>query len=224
MIKSDSYAFLDKNKTKRSSIKLLMGSVLPLNDKKNILIPIRDKNNRVDLLELSLDNIGYIYKPLAFTRDNVSFVLENLVNKPYGWGGNLFHRDCARLVRDYFSLFAIHLPLLSSEQALMGDVYDLSSKSVFDKKHDIVRFAIPYESIVSMKGHVAVYLGLFNGEPILLHALWGLRLFDEKETSYRYIIGKSILSSLDLGKKLQGFSGEKSSLAKKVISFSNLSN
>ena len=208
---------------KQSSIQLYISSILPLKQDGVLLIPVRNASGRVDLQGIHVNSKNYIFNPLSFSKNNVTKVVSQLIDKPYGWGGDpyLFHMDCARLVRNYLALFGIHMPLLSRDQSKQGDAIDLSSMSSLQKKNTIKTKAIPYQSIVYLPGHIGIYMGEYKGDPILLHACWGLKIFDDSNVEYRYVIGKSIVSTLTPGKELKGFIPEKSDLLNKVTLLAN---
>jgi len=222
MIDSYSLAYLSSPIKQAATIELYPGTILPLLNSNTILIPIRNSKGEADFQKANISKAHFISKPLSFNKKNVSMVIEQLIDKPYGWGGNLFHMDCARLVRNYFALFGIHMPLLSKEQAKKGHVLDISTFHEIEKKGAIIKYAIPYQSVIYLPGHIGIYLGEYHGEPIMLHALWGIKVFDPNNIEYRYIIGKSIISTLSPGTELPGFIIEKSNILSKILSISNL--
>ena len=53
---------------------------------------------------------------------------------------------------------------------------------------------------ISMKGHVGLYLGLWEGKPVILHNTWGVRLTtDNPEVSGRAILGRTVITTLQPG-------------------------
>lgn len=203
-------------------LQVYSGTILPLTNNNEVLIPIRNSSGKAEFSKIYPTPGTYIAKPLSFTKDNVSKVIDQLIDKPYGWGGNLFNMDCSRLVSRYFALFGIHLPPYSKAQSEYGESLDLSRLSNHEKKAAIIEYGVPYQSILYMPGHIGIYLGTYQGEPIILHATWGIKLFDEKDIEYRYVIGKSIISTLHVGGNLLGFNTEKSDYLKKTAVISNL--
>jgi len=222
MLRSNSLGYLSSGVANSACIELYAGSILPLGVRKAILIPIRNAKGMADFQSINLRKGDYISKPLNFSKQNVTAMIDDLIAQPYGWGGNLFHMDCARLIRNYFAVFGIHMPLYSKEQGKKGRVLDVSAMDSLAKKQAILQYAVPYQSIIYLPGHIGVYLGQHKGEPIMLHALWGLKLFDQDNTEYRYIIGRSIISTLSPGADLLGFSQDKSNILRKITSVSNL--
>lgn len=202
-------------------IQLYSSLVLPINGNKAYL-PYRNITGKAELFEVTIDPNSYVTTPLAFTKENVRRVINQHLGRPYGWGGNLCHNDCARLVRNYFALFGISMLHLSKEQATQGTITGLSSLDSLTKKSKIIAEAVPYQTTICMPGHIGVYLGDNNGEPIFLHALWGIKLFDEVGEEYRFVIGKTVITTLSPGKELPGFDVKKTNLLNKVSSMANL--
>ncbi|MGD0466087.1 MAG: SH3 domain-containing protein [Gammaproteobacteria bacterium] len=225
VLTKDTLGYPKVENNKQSSIQLYISSVLPHTPEEEgvLLIPMKNSSGSAVLHSINVSPKNYISKPLSFSKNNVIDVVAQLIDKPYGWGGDpyLFRMDCARLVRNYMALFGIHMPLLSRDQSKQGDAIDLSSMNNLQKKNTIKTQAIPYQSIIYLPGHIGVYMGEYKGEPIFLHAAWGLKLFDDSNVEYRYIIGKSIISTLTPGKELKGFVPEKSDLLNKITLLAN---
>ena len=206
----------------KSTLQLYIGTILPLVKANVALIPIRNASGTADLAQVYLQDNSYISKPLSFSKANVSKVVNELIAKPYGWGGNLFHMDCARLVRNYFAVFGAHMPLLSKEQCKQGKIVELTDLDNTAKKAAIIKHAIPYQSILYMPGHIGIYLGTYNKEPIILHAAWGIKLFDAGNQEYRYVTGKSMITTLSPGKELIGFDMTKSNMLNRISNVANI--
>lgn len=221
MITKDTNGHLEADLMVSAMYELQTATVLPLESKGIVLIPIRNAHGQVELAKMRLTKNNYISKPMAFSKQNVNKMVDQLVNQPYGWGGITQHMDCARLVRNYFAVFGVHLPLLTKQQKFTGNVIDVADLTPEQKKQRIINDAIPYQSFIYFPGHIALYLGTYNSEPIILHAKWGVKLYDQEHQEYRYVIGKSVITTLTPGKELLGFDPEKSDLLAKVASFSN---
>jgi cell wall-associated NlpC family hydrolase len=221
MLNQNTLAALQKGSKSSSTLQLYIGTILPLVDANTALMPIRNANGTAELVKVYIKDNVYISKPLSFSKANVSKVVNELIAQPYGWGGNLFHMDCARLVRNYFAVFGVHMPLLSKEQSNQGKLFDLKNLNNADKKAAIIKHAIPYQSLLCMPGHIGIYMGMYNNEPIMLHSSWGIRLYDVNDQQYKYIIGKSIITTLIPGKELIGFDAVKSSMLSNMLNIAN---
>lgn len=218
IITEDRQGFLDEKNNYPQDV--FIGMTLPFDSEGCVLIPYRDMNNSTALKKLYLEKNSYIDKPYYFNKKNVSSLVDKLVNKNYTWGGALPHRDCAKILKDYFACFGVHIVLLSKDQAKQGSVVDISKNTSSEKIDSILNGAIPYQSTVFRPGHIVLYLGKYKGEPIVLQALWGLKLYDNNDLEHRLVIGKSIISSLNPGKELKGFKDRWGFLGR-ATSFSN---
>jgi hypothetical protein len=107
-------------------------------------------------------------------------------------------------VRDLFTPFGIWLGRNSSEQGQKGGAfYDLRDKTVAEKEQEILAKGIPFVTLIWLKGHIGLYLGVAPGstEPLLLHNIWGIRTADNEEKAGREIIGRLVITSLRPGEE-----------------------
>ena len=147
---------------------------------------------------------------LPLTKHNLATVLDNVVGDNYGWGGMFGLRDCSSTLRDVFAPFGIYLPRNSSQQSKIGDALSLEGLSDDAKIALIKQKAKPFATLLYKQGHIVLYVGVYHNEPIVLQDVWGVKTKKEKEEG-RFIIGKTIFSTLDVGKELDDFD-EKGSL------------
>ena len=161
--------------------------------------------------------------PLPYDKKNVARMIDRMIDIPYGWGGLFGNRDCSALTQDFYTLFSILLHRNSSAQKTNGIYTDISKLSHKEKIETIKEKAIPFMSLFYFKGHIGIYLGTYKNEPVFFHATWGVKIKDEDEDFGRIIIGKSIISSLKLGKEFEQVDS-KSLLLEKIQGFTNISN
>ncbi|GHV53063.1 hypothetical protein FACS1894206_03010 [Deltaproteobacteria bacterium] len=133
------------------------------------------------------------------------------MGQPYGWGGLLGNRDCSSLMDDLFAPFGIYLPRNSQAQTRLGTRVDLTNLTADQKEERILREGVPFFSLVSMKGHVALYLGAYpvtgldgvtKDVPVMFHSIWGLRAITgsgENKREGRGVIGKAVVTSFRPG-------------------------
>lgn len=145
-------------------------------------------------------------KPMPLMPGNVAAVANAMMGQPYGWGGLFGQRDCSAAMHDIFAAFGIWLPRNSRPQGLTGTRLNLTGLSPDEKEARIMRDGIPFFSLVSMKGHVGLYVGshMKNGRevPVMFHNVWGLRLTEGKgkeAVERRAVIGKAVVTSLRPG-------------------------
>jgi len=155
--------------------------------------------------------------PLRFEHCNLRRVVAPILRQTlYGWGGLYGERDCSSTVRDIFAPFGLWLPRNSYRQSQIGRVVPLQALDDEAKLAKIVSEARPFETLLYLRGHILLYLGLYDGEPAVLHTVWGVKTVDDEGNFGRYVIGRTVISSLRLGRELEGYSDEYSLLRKLV--------
>ena len=201
------------------------GAVLAYVEKKGkkpqLAIPVR--NNKTGMAELVLIDVNFpVAKvPLLPTQANFVFLLDDLLDRPYGWGGLNGERDCSGVLLDVYTLFGVFLPRISREQAAYGEVTALVELSANERKKYIKKHAKPFNTLIEKKGHVVLYIGNNDdGEPVVMHSIWGVRTEEEGEKG-RHIIGRALLSTLDLGKAVP-FMEEQESLLQSIRTMNTL--
>ncbi len=187
-----------KDKKFRTIVKL--GTIFPM-DKKSKKYMIASKNRKgyadIKLLK-SVKKWIIAKKPISFTPSNVALISKQLVGEPYGWGGKMWARDCSSLTKDFFAPFGIFLGRNSKEQSRDGKrVTKIRWLSAKKKKKIILKNAKPFRSLLYVGGHVTLYIGEKNGEPIIMHNYWGSRLKNNKKR----IFGRAIISTTEIGKE-----------------------
>ena len=91
----------------------------------------------------------------------------------------------------------MYLPRNSlAQSADFGEKFDISHLNNAQKKAFIARHGKPYETLLYLKGHIVLFVGVANKENAAFHAIWGVKTKDDG----RLIVGKSVLSALDIGK------------------------
>ncbi len=204
----DNFPIYDEQNNFIEYIKL--GTLFPIY-KGKLLVASKEKGLEGRLLYTTS---GYIYeKPLSFNKQNINTVMKELVNEPYGWGGLYQTRDCSSMTRDLFSVFGIFLERNSSGQKLAGEYISLEKLSNDEKKEKIIATAKPFLSILYMKGHVMLYVGEQNKEPIIFHQIWGIRTLQNNKEG-RFVLGKTAFTTLEAGKELHNFDPSSSLLSR----------
>jgi hypothetical protein len=140
--------------------------------------------------------------PVAFTPRNAAWAMDQLIGEPYGWGGMYGLRDCSAMTRDYFTIFGIWLPRNSADQAFSGAAISLKNITVGERLKAIVEKGVPFATLIHMPGHIMLYLGVYDGEPVVLHNVWGVRVKAKDGKAGRAVIGRTVISSLRAGAEL----------------------
>ncbi len=190
---------------------IALGTLFPVY--KNHLVTVIKDNNLKGYISLIQKNKNTEKFPIIFNRHNINKIISQLINKPYGWGGLYQNRDCSLLTQDTLAPFGFSLQRNSYGQAQDGHFISLKNKTNQEKKDIIKSKAIPFLSLIYIKGHIALYLGIYKNEPVIFHSFWGVKTI-KNNISNRYIVGKSIISSLEPGKEIKTYNKEQTILHK----------
>ena len=140
--------------------------------------------------------------PLPLTPANLGAVARPLLGQPYDWGGQWGRRDCSALTRDLLAPFGLWLPRNSADQAKAGtENIFLEGLGDAEKRALIVKRGIPWLSLLYLPGHVMLYLGAPQGQPLVLQALWGLKTLGPRGEGRR-LVGRVVITGLSPGAEL----------------------
>lgn len=175
---------------------LKIGTFFPKKDDKYLLAT----NNGIK--EVSLQENSIKPFPIEFNSKNITDLLEQFIGEPYGWGGLKNHRDCSSFTQDFFTPFSIYLNRNSKAQTYGHKYLDIYKLSDEEKKEFIVKNAIPFLTLIYLKGHIMLYIGSINNEPLVMHNMWGVRTWEFPFNSGRNIVGKTVITTLEPGVEL----------------------
>lgn len=148
-------------------------------------------------------SVGY----LPYTQRNILTQAFKMLGDRHGWSGLNKSRDSSALVMDVYQTMGIHLPRNSSQQSLApGEKTDLSALDDSEKTQEILKQ--PAGCLLFGDGHVALYLGQYEGKPYVLHSLYVA--YDESGTEQ--MINAIVATDLSLydkdgGSYLSGLKG-----------------
>ncbi len=184
-----------------------IGTVLPLineeQDYFKVLFFERDSLAYAKEINLKIKKDIAAIKPIPLTIENIATLSNEMMGQLYGWGGMFFNRDCSQVLLDLFMPFGILLPRNSRQQANLGGIpISIKELSSTDKKKFIIENAKPFTTMIGMPGHIMLYIGHVDDEPLVFHNMWGVRTMHRK-TEGRHIVGKAVITSLEPGKELK---------------------
>ncbi|MEA1916717.1 MAG: SH3 domain-containing protein [Campylobacterota bacterium] len=217
-ITQDDYPILTKDGIFLFNSKI--GMILPLieeNEEEYRILVARKNIDEMALFdEVILPKSIGSSRVLILNRDNLNIVFDSMKNEIYGWGGYLSKRDCSSTARDLFAPFGIWLPRNSLAQAKIGEVIDLKNLSKKEKIEVIKNRAVPFETLFYKKGHIMIFLGIYEDNIMIFHNMWGVK------TNFfgiegRRVIGKAVVSTLNIGENLSTYDKE-SNLLKNITS------
>ena len=134
-----------------------------------VRVPTRGSDGNIKdeyvLIPVSDDvNVGF----LPLTPANVVRQAMKLQGDRYGWGGDLQANDCTGITREIYRCFGILLT--RTGQSNSKGVYRIDMSKMSDKKKlETIENLVP-GSLISMPGHMMIYLGTVNGKPYVISA------------------------------------------------------
>lgn len=158
------------------------------------------------VVQIPLSETSAAAVPMRFNRKNLGRVIAPMMQTKYGWGGLYGERDCSSTLRDIFAPFGLWLPRNSYKQSRIGRVVSFEGLGDEAKLQKIISEGKPFETLLYLKGHILLYLGLHQGEPAVLHTVWGVKTVKANGDFGRHIVGKTVISSLRFGRELEGYS------------------
>ncbi|MFW9620371.1 MAG: SH3 domain-containing protein [Sulfurospirillum sp.] len=179
-----------------------VGAILPIvsedDDFFHAYMYTRDATFSAQKLELRIPKSFAQAVPVAFSKESISKIGDALLGEKYGWGGYLANRDCSAMTRDFLSPFGIWIPRNSAAQKNFGEYISLKDLTPKEKEAMILKNGIAFLSLIYLKGHIMLYAGEFEGKPLVMHNVWGVRTM-ENGNEGRNIIGKAVITDLYVG-------------------------
>ncbi|PIE54433.1 MAG: hydrolase Nlp/P60 [Dethiosulfovibrio peptidovorans] len=181
-----------------------IGAVLPICEEREetfvVYVPLRTVDGTVALCKGIVRKGDGAEMPVPFSAEGVARLASKLMGKTYGWGGMYENRDCSATVRDLVSPFGLWLPRDSGPQSKSNTYIDVEKEPWKRKLELIAEKGLPFRTIIGLRGHVGLYLGLWKGRPALLHNTWGVRLLtSDPDVTGRAILGRTVITSLRPG-------------------------
>ncbi|MBA2711508.1 MAG: SH3 domain-containing protein [Tatlockia sp.] len=179
-----------------------IGAVFPQvesnNQQRSILIPVKDRNNQAMIKMGILNRKASALMPLTASPKNLVKIINQLKNRPYGWGGAFFFNDCSQEMKSLFTPFGFWLPRNSAHQAQLGSTLDLSKNTLEERLKLLKENGHPLMTLIYIGGHIMLYIG--NKETnnikeaaITYQNIWGL---SPSSRDKRYVIGQSLFFPL----------------------------
>jgi hypothetical protein len=180
-----------------------MGIKLPLleeNDNQyGIQIPIKDNAGHMQLTK------GYIAKGqahrgyLPYTARTIYNQAFLMLDKPYGWGDVNEEQDCSRFLQMVYGTVGIELPRNSSAQAQVGtDNVSFDEKTGVKERLDHLQGVQGATTILPLRGHIMLYLGMVDGIPFAIHETSGYSQ-TQGDQEIKRVLNRVVVSDLSLG-------------------------
>lgn len=149
----------------------------PGGNSRKILVPVRNVNGTFDTASAWLSPDADIHKGnMPYTRRNIVTLAFKLLGDPYDWTGAVLGRNHETTYRDIFACFGFALPHNGGLFTHFGDK-DIAAMPEMGKEaeYKLILDNEPFVSIAVSRGHAMLFLGEYNGEPII---------FDQNGYSY----------------------------------------
>ena len=135
-----------------------------------VKVPTRDSSGNIAdeyvLIPFSDDvTVGV----LEYTSGNLLRQTFKLLGDRYGWGGDLQANDCTGIIREVYKCFGILMPRTGQTAVTGVYKYDLSGKTD-SEKIEVLKQMYP-GSILSLPGHMMIYIGTVNNRPYVISAV-----------------------------------------------------
>jgi len=186
-----------------------------------VVVPARDDQGRAVVKLAHIAHGDAEPAPLPPTPDNFARLAGRMIGEPYGWGGLYGDRDCSATTMDLMAAFGIFLPRNSSQQAKFGWVTPLEHGDEQAKKNLLLEEGMPFLTLVRKPGHIMLYIGSENGQPVVLHTVWGLKT-RRNGVEGRAVIGRTVITTLEPGADLEDLARPDGVLLNSVNSFNTL--
>jgi len=162
-----------------------------------IAIPSSNKYAKNKLVNLS-KKVATRF-PIPITIKNIAQVANNMLGQPYGWGSLYGYNDCSAMTMNLFANFGIWLPRDSTDQIEVGKQISLDGLSNAQKERLIIEKGIPFLTLIHLPGHIMIYIGHKGKHVYTLHNPWGLKTRNLFWQEGRAIIGRVVITPLNLG-------------------------
>jgi cell wall-associated NlpC family hydrolase len=179
------------NEPKISQIQLDMGVKLPLlssTEQHNELygqstagsyqvkLPVRNQDGSLSIKTALIGRTQDVHEGyLEYTPENVIAQAYKFLGERYGWGHDYDGRDCTGFVGEIYKTFGILMPRNSGQQGngKYGTNFRFDEHSDPASKLAVIK-KLQIGDLIYIPGHVMVYLGKENNQPIVIHDVKGL--------------------------------------------------
>lgn len=158
-----------------------------------IYIPVKNADQQAEIHVGLIQADSIRLMPLSATPKHFAALIQQLQNRPYGWGGSFFYNDCSLELKNLFTPFGIWLPRTSQLQANLNKSIDLSAYTLDERLDLIQKKGKALLTLIYKPGHVMLYVGKKKlnqrWEVMSYQNVWALA---PKHHDTRYVIGGSV--------------------------------
>jgi hypothetical protein len=123
------------------------------------------------------------------------------LNYPYGWGDLNGEQDCSSFIRMVFATVGIELPRNSRFQSRSGKpIASFDRNTPLEKRLETLKAqGIGGITLLGMKRHIMLYLGMVDGAPYAIQAMWSYTDRVGKKEALK-VVNRIVVADLFLGK------------------------
>jgi cell wall-associated NlpC family hydrolase len=171
--------------------------IMSIDNKMMVRVPTRKENGKLTFINATVSKSNIHVGYLAYTQENILSQAFKFLHAPYGWGGMFGEQDCSKFIQEIYATTGLRLPRNSASQSKVGNAK--VEINMFDKNprvQQINRWAKAGVTIFHLKGHIVLYIGSYQGEPFIIHTVWG-------SSSKHFALGRTAVTSLNFNNYLK---------------------
>lgn len=164
-----------------------------------VKLPIRNKDGSLSIKVALIGRTQDVQKGyLEYTPENVIAQAFKFLGERYGWGHDYNGRDCTGFVGEIYKTFGILMPRNSGQQG--NGKYGTNFR--FDKNSDraskmAVIEKLQIGDLIYIPGHVMVYLGQEDNQPVVIHDVKGLAYWTPEGEFYQGVLNAVSVTPLN---------------------------
>ncbi len=162
-------------------------------DTYQVALPVKEEDG-LGTKEITLSKKDAYLGYLPYTDLNLYSQALKYEGTIYAWGGKEKGVDCSSFISNVFRTFGFNFPRnTSSQNTSVGKIIDVTDKIKSEKLSLIEQHPL---SLLYQKGHVMLYLGMFEDKHYIIHAngaTWDVSITPLEEFSYLQAINKIVL-------------------------------
>ena len=188
----------------KTKIGMMFALINETKDEYTVLVISKYKNKEPLFLQSKISKSHANKGVLEFTSQNMNLIIGEVSKSNYGWGGMYGQRDCSSSLRDLFLPFGVWLPRNSLQQSKVGNVTSLDGLLNEEKITLIKEKGIAFKTLLYKQGHIVLYVGTYDNKVVVFQNTWGIKTISDGVEG-RFVIGKSIFSTLRVGNNLKDY-------------------
>jgi cell wall-associated NlpC family hydrolase len=155
-----------------------------------VKLPVRNLDGSLSIKTALIGRTQDVHQGyLEYTAQNVIAQAFKFLGERYGWGHDYNGRDCTGFVGEIYKTFGILMPRNSGQQGKgeYGTNFRFDKNSDSASKLAIIK-NMQIGDLIYIPGHVMLYLGKENNQPIVIHDVKGLAYWTPEGEYYQGVL------------------------------------